>query len=120
MSRRTILIWLPRILSFAFISFLTILSFDVFVPGVSLGEVLLASLIHNIPSIFLAFFVALAWKREWLGTVIFAAAGLLYATLQIVDGVRDYTFIWILMVSGPALAVSIAYWIAWRQRVQKM
>lgn len=116
----SVLTWLPRILSFAFMGFLMLFSFDVFAPDVSVGQALLGFLMHNIPVIVLAVIVALAWRREWVGAVIFAAAGFLYAALLISDkGLRDYTPSWIAIISVPALAVGVAYWIAWRQRISK-
>ena len=73
MPRKTnkILYWTPRILAILFILFLTLFSFDVFEPGLTAGQIALALLMHNIPSIVLTILLIFAWKREWLGALAF-------------------------------------------------
>lgn len=57
----------PRILAILFIVFLTLFSFDVFESGGTTGEIALAFLMHNIPSITVAVLLAIAWRHDLWG-----------------------------------------------------
>lgn len=83
MINSKILYWTPRVLSILFICFLTMFSFDVFESGRSAGEIALAFLMHNIPSIILIILLVIAWKKEIVGAVAYLGAGLLYVGLVI-------------------------------------
>jgi hypothetical protein len=57
-------IWIPRGLMILFIAFLTMFSFDVFDMEGTLLAKLGAFVMHSIPSIVLAVFVAITWKMQ--------------------------------------------------------
>lgn len=69
--------WIPRILCIAAILFISIFALDSFEPGHSLGWQLQAFLIHLLPSFFMLILLMIAWKREWLGGLLFALSGLI-------------------------------------------
>lgn len=71
--------WIARILCIAAICFITLFSFDVFEPGIPLGQQLLGFLIHNIPSFILIGLLIVAWKWELIGGALIALIGLLLA-----------------------------------------
>lgn len=118
---RNWLFWTPRILSIAFICFLTLFSLDVFEPGLSAGEIALGLLLHNIPSLVLIVLLIVSWKRDLVGAIGYLCIALLYM------GVLAYSVLtsnlpWYLMLSwnftiaGPALVIGILFLLRWRKQ----
>ncbi|MEX2007457.1 MAG: hypothetical protein WD992_01675 [Candidatus Levyibacteriota bacterium] len=66
--------WTPRVLAIVFICFLAIFALDVFIPGKTLGYYLVALFMHLIPNFALALVLAIAWKRQNLGGILFILA----------------------------------------------
>jgi len=106
-----ILKWLPRILGILFICFISLFSFDVF------GEygfpiVLVALFMHLIPSLVLAGILAVAWKWEKIG-------GILFLILGIVFTLFFHTYedlIVFLIVSLPVFLIGILFLINSRRK----
>lgn len=72
-----VLRFLPRVLSIAFILFLSMFALDVF--GAYQGwELIVALLAHLIPSFVLLAFTIVAWRYELVGAVGFIALSALY------------------------------------------
>ena len=71
-----VLHWLPRILCILAILFVSIFALDAFSPELSLWQQIGAFLIHLIPSFILLALLILAWKREFIGGIIFILIGL--------------------------------------------
>jgi hypothetical protein len=80
LSRRA-LFWAPRALSIALIAFLGLFALDVFGAGYGFWKTLLALTMHLIPNFVLIAVLVLAWRWEWVGAALFAAAGVLHAML---------------------------------------
>lgn len=110
--------WTPRILSILFIAFLSLFSLDVFGEGMSFLEVVIGLLMHNIPSFVLAGVLWIAWKREWVGGVMFIAAGLLYISFGIKNA-PDWpsTIMWSLIIAGPAFLIGALFFVNWFKRI---
>lgn len=66
----TFLFWTPRLLAIAFAVFLALFALDSTRPA--------ELLVHLIPSLLVLAILAIAWKREWVGAVLFIALGLSY------------------------------------------
>jgi len=119
--KKGLLFWLPRILSIVFLSFLLLLSFDVFEEGRSTLEIIGGFLIHNIPFFALLIAFIFAWKRDRVGAITFSIAGLLYIVLVIYniffrEGVSwDEPLLSILTISGPAFLISFLYFMNWKR-----
>ncbi len=110
--------WTPRILSILLICFLTLFSLDVFEPGLSAGEIALALLMHNIPSIIMIIILVVAWRIEIVGAIGFIGAGLLYIGLVFNNVIHSelpwYIGItWSLSLSGPAFIIGIMFLVNW-------
>lgn len=73
-----ILFWLPRALSILFIVFISIFALDVFGQGYSFLETIIALFMHLLPSIILGAALAIAWKFELVGGIIFLFLGIGY------------------------------------------
>lgn len=90
--------------------FLGLFAFDTLEEPGSLGEKLGALALHLFPTWLCLFGVAIAWRREWIGGVTFAALALAYAVWA--HAHPD----WILVVGGPLLLVAVLHLLAWNRR----
>jgi hypothetical protein len=61
MKPRGVLYWAPRILCLLFIAFISLFALDVFTERVSVPHLVIAFLIHLIPSAILVILLALSW-----------------------------------------------------------
>jgi len=114
-NKKEIIRWLPRILSIAFVLFLSLFAMDVF--GEYTGwELILALLIHLLPSFALLGVVLISWKHELAGAVIFSAFGIFYVMAAGLS--RPWT--WYAFISGPAFVVAILFFISWLQKKNKI
>lgn len=108
MNKRKLVYWLPRVLSIFFVLFLSLFALDVF-GEYSGWELALALFIHLIPSIALLGVVAVSWKHDLVGAIIFFAFAVFY--IQAAGLGRPWT--WYAFISGPAFIVAILFFISW-------
>ena len=80
-----LLFWSARVLSIALIGLLSLFALDVFQEYHGFGKVLVALAIHLIPTFLLLAISLVAWRREWLGALLFAAAGAGVAGTAVAD-----------------------------------
>lgn len=73
--------WTPRILCIGAILFVSMFALDAFEPGIPLGQQLLNFLMGMIPSFILIFLLFVAWKRPFVGGIIFALIGIVTSPL---------------------------------------
>lgn len=112
------LFWTPRVLSILFIAFLSLFALDVFDGRQGAWQTLLAFIIHEIPVFVLIAVLILAWRWEWIGAALYAAAGMLYITwvlfLQhhIPQAARPIA---ILTIAGPAFIIAVLFLANWRK-----
>lgn len=66
---------IPRILSILAIAFVSLFALDSFDHG-SISEQIQAFLIHMIPSFILMIILAIAWKRELIGGILYIIIGI--------------------------------------------
>ncbi len=101
-AARRMLLWSPRILGISVAVFLGTFALDAVYEGV------VAFVIHLVPALFLLIVVAVSWRWQWVGGVVFVGLALTYAltTLNRVD--------WILTISGPLLVVGLLFLWSWR------
>ena len=114
---RKALFWAPRVLSIAFIAFLSLFALDVFDGRLGFWQTVLAFLIHLIPVFVLAAILVLAWRWEWIGAALYAVAGLLYV-VQVISGSRPpaVKLTWILTIAGPAFVIAGLFLANWLKR----
>jgi len=77
-----------RLLSILFITFIGMFALDVFGANLGFWNTLLALTIHLVPSLVLIGALAVAWRWEWIGAVIYTAAGMLYVVMLCRAGCR--------------------------------
>jgi hypothetical protein len=114
---RKALFWAPRVLSIAFIAFLSLFALDVFDGRLGFWQTVLAFLIHLIPVFALIAILILAWRWEWIGAALYAVAGLLYV-VQVISGSRPpaVKLTWILTIAGPAFVIAGLFLANWLKR----
>ncbi|MDP3997447.1 MAG: hypothetical protein U1C49_01750 [Candidatus Andersenbacteria bacterium] len=103
--------WLPRILSVAFVLFLSIFALDVF-GEYSGWQVLLALFMHLLPSFVLLAVMVVAWKHDLVGAAVFLAAAVFYVRMVGFD--RPWS--WYAFIAGPAALVGVLYLASWWQK----
>jgi hypothetical protein len=117
-SRRA-LFWTPRAISILFIAFLSLFALDVFGEHLGFWQTVLALTMHLIPSFVLIAVLVLAWRWEWIGAALYAAAGLLYV-MWVVSMSRPVPpamrLIWILTIAGPAFVIAGLFLANWLKR----
>lgn len=103
------LFWSPRVLCILFAMFLSIFVLDVFTQGYGFVETVRALLIHLIPTYIVIFSLAVAWRWEWVGAVLFFACGIMYLVASNGEG-------WI--ISVPAFVLGILFLLNWIYRAR--
>jgi hypothetical protein len=106
-TARKSLLWTSRLLGVLMALFLGMFALDAFPEGGSFREGVPHFLLHLLPSVALLAVVGVAWRRAWVGGVIFLALAVLYA---------DWAWahpIWIATVGLPLAAVGALYLFSW-------
>ena len=75
---RQLIYWTPRIIGILFVALFTMVSFDVFVEGIGFWDAILALLTHLIPAAIMAAVLAISWRWEWTGGVLYILCSVLY------------------------------------------
>ena len=97
----------PRGLRILFAIFLSLFALDVFSEGYGFGETVLALLIHLIPTSLVVISLAIAWRWEWVGSILFIALALFYLASS---GGKSW------IISGPLFLIAILFLVNWMYR----
>ena len=103
-----LLFWTPRILCILFAAFVSIFALDVFGEGYTFWETLVALAMHLIPTAVILFALAVAWRWEWFGGLLFIALGAIYILIF-----PEGDWIAYLIISGPLFLVAILFLVDW-------
>ena len=112
-TARGALYWIPRILAIAFGLFVSLFALDSFSGDASIWEKLGRFAVHLIPVAVYGVIVALAWRWEWVGTVLFAALGGVYVATM-----GRHRLDWNLIIAGPLFLLSALFVVGWLRRAQ--
>jgi len=117
---KRLLFMVPRILGILFILFISIFAFDVFEEEGEILSMVLAFLIHLIPSYILIVTLLLAWRFELPGAIIYLGLSLLY--VAVTKGRQHWGAY--LSISGTSLLIGILFLLDWiiikkRRHVEK-
>lgn len=108
--RHLLLRWAPRALAIAFTLFISLFALDAFEGHAGFQEKAIALFMHLIPTFVCVLTIVLAWRREWVGTVLFGALAVYY-------GITAWGHVsWVLLIAGPLLVVAVLYAFAWAGR----
>jgi len=108
------LFWAPRILGMLFAIFLSLFALDVFGEGYGFWEILVALFMHLIPTFIVLIALAVAWRREWVGAILFFGLALFYVAMAW----GRFPFVTCLAISGPLLLVGVLFLLNWKYRDQ--
>ena len=113
---KRILYWAPRVLGVLFAAFISLFAFDVLGTGSGFWPTLGALAIHLIPTALVLLALLIAWRREWIGSLLFLALGIGYFWMT---GLREHWSAY-LIITGPLLleaALLLANWY-WRRELR--
>lgn len=99
--------WLPRILCILAILFVSIFALDAFSSERNIWQQLGDFVLHLIPSFILLTFLIIAWKREYLGGIIFIIIGLGLSTFVFIHNYKMNDSIWLSL--GIVAAITIPF-----------
>ncbi len=109
---KRVLYWTPRLLCIAFIIFLSLFALDVFTEYHGFWTIAQALLMHLIPSFVLLVVLVLAWRWEWIGALVFGAAGLLYLSTNLKHPS------WIVTISCPLFVIAALFLANWTKHTE--
>ena len=106
--------WIPRILCILAIGFLLMFGLDAFDPRLSLQDQILGFLIHSIPAFVLMAILAVAWKRELVGGIVFALLGLGFSPYIFTHNYRMNHSVWmslfiVLIINVPFIVTGALF-----------
>ena len=73
-----LLYWTPRLLCILFAIFISLFALDVLGEGYGFWGTILKLLMHLIPTGIFLIVLAITWRWEWVGGILFPALGVLY------------------------------------------
>jgi hypothetical protein len=111
-TARGLLFWTPRILCIAFALFISLFALDVFGEQRSLGETLIALVMHLIPTAIVLIVLAVSWRWEWVGGIACIALGILY----VVMAWRRFPLGVYFLIAGPLVLTGILFLLNWYYR----
>ncbi len=106
-----VLFWSPRTLSMLFVVFLSLFSLDVFSEGGGFWRTLAAFAIHEIPAGIVLAGLLLAWRWEWIGTVVYLGAAAAYGVFSLPRHPD-----WFLGIGGPLVLIALLFLLNWAKR----
>ncbi len=105
-----VLFWLPRGLVILFAAVISIFAADVFGEGRSFWQTALALFMHLLPTFAVLVVLAIAWRWEWVGAVLFAGLGVAYI-FSIAGRGLDWSVY--LLISGPLFLIGLLFLANW-------
>ncbi len=106
------LYWTPRVLGVAFILFTCLFAFDVFEQGLGFWRTALALLMHLLPMIFAAIVLAISWRWELVGAVVYSALGVIYT----IWAWGRFNWMAYAFISGPLFLLGVLFLLNWTHR----
>jgi hypothetical protein len=107
------LFWTPRIAGILFVLFISLFSFDVYEEGLGFWGTLLALFMHLLPSILLALAIWIAWKREWVGALLFVGWAVWY-----IGFMRGFPWAAYVVIGGIPALIGLLFLTGWIWRKQ--
>ena len=112
-SVKQVLFWAPRLLTLLFAIFISLFAFDVFHEGYTFWETVLALLMHLIPTGIVLLGLALSWRWEWIGAILFTGLGMFYLVAA-----RGQHWSAYLLISGPLFLIGALFLLNWQYRAE--
>jgi uncharacterized membrane protein len=112
---KRVLYWTPRVLCILFAMFLSVFALDVFNQGLGFWQTIGELLLHLVPNFIVLGVLAMSWRREWVGAVLFIALAVFYVVWA--WGRRLHWSVYPL-IAGPLVLMSVLFLLNWRYRDQ--
>jgi len=106
------LLWSPRILGILVCSFVSLFALDAFGGGKPAAQALPDFANHVAPVLVLLAIVAVSWRYEWVGGIVFTGLAIAYAFFA-----RDHLS-WIVTIAAPLLIVGVLFLWSWRHHAE--
>ena len=107
------LIWTPRVLCILFAAWVSVFALDVFGEGRGFWKTSQALIIHLIPTWFILGALAISWRWEWVGAILFGALGVLAITVFYRGRRPHQPLSWHLMFSVPPFLIGGLFLANW-------
>lgn len=106
--------WTPRVICILTILFISIFALDAFDAEKTIVQNIVDFLIHLIPSFVLALFLIIAWKREFIGGLLFILVGFIFSPFIFTHNYNMNQSVWmslfiILITTMPFLIAGILF-----------
>jgi len=111
---KPLLFWTPRVLCLLFAVFLSLFALDVFSEGYGFWKTILALFMHLIPTWIVLAVLAISWRWEWAGALLFACLGAWYV-ISTWGRMHWSTYV---VISGPLFLVGAMFLIDWVYRAR--
>ncbi len=102
----------PRIGGILIAVFVSLFALDVFSLRGSFWQLAGAFLLHALPAIVIGILLVLAWRREWIGALVFLAAAIFFLLRFAELSLQGLGIL--LTFSGPMAAIALLFWVNWR------
>ncbi|MGA9115725.1 MAG: hypothetical protein WB626_03010 [Bacteroidota bacterium] len=109
-----VLYWAPRALCMAYAFFISLFAMDVFGGGRGFRETAVALFMHLLPTFLIVGVLVLAWRREWIGGVLFL--GLAVFSLAWTWDKPAGNWFALMLISGPLALTGVLFLLNWRFR----
>ena len=107
------LFWTPRLLSILFAAFLGVFAADAFSESRGPWSTAAGLILHLVPSAAILLMLVIAWRREWLGGLLYLAFGLVFLVAS--WGSADWIGLGAMSVLPLVIALGfLAHWWLWR------
>jgi hypothetical protein len=113
-NMKNALFWSPRILCLLFTAFISVFALDVFDGSKGFWETAIALMMHLIPTAILLLLLAISWRWEWIGAVVFPSLGLFY----IVMAWGRFHWSAYAFIAGPLFLLGVLFLACWRVNVE--
>ncbi|MDP2089086.1 MAG: hypothetical protein Q8J84_06750 [Flavobacteriaceae bacterium] len=109
--------WLPKVIGILAILFVGLFALDSFDSNLTIWQQVGGFLIHLIPSFILTAILIIAWKREYIGGIIFTIIGLGMIPFVFIKNYNINNSIWMslgvtLLVTFPFVVVGVLFMVS--------
>lgn len=111
---KTCLLWSPRILALGFAGFISLFALDVFNEHHGFWNITRALFLHLIPTWILLLTLAVSWRREWVGALLFTGLGAFY----IISCWGRFHWSAYAVISGPLFLLGVLFLLSWSRRAE--
>jgi hypothetical protein len=106
----------PRIAGILIAVFTGLFALDVFDMEGSLWQKIGGFLIHAAPTLVMLIFLIIAWRREWVGAVVFGLVAIYFMRFVLSGSI--YSFGNMLLFVLPMALVAVLFWLNWRWKAE--